>query len=474
MDSDVVSLLLHAKNYFIATILLKASTFLILPILTKYLTTAEYGTISLFNSYLGIITILFPLYLYSSVGRYKYELCEDYGSFIFTSLLISLLTFVIFSISWKIFDFPFVKFGTKNIILIYSILFITPMKIVASIFYQKIVAEKNSRLFAKIQIIEGYIYIPISIVLVILLPKEKYYGPILGIIISSTFTLIFSLYHISKILIYKIDINHIKYIIIFSVPQLPYALGGIILEQFGRIVIGKSRSLADLGVYSLGIQIAVIYSFVSSAIRTAWIPDFYKLMEAQEYLKITKLLRKIFLIPLLPGFFLIIFSREIIHVFANVKFANSYTIVPYIIIGYVFFDLFYMYSPYLEYKKHTLILSLIVIFCGIVSIILNYLLVQYFGLLGAGYSFSISYLFMFIVAWAILNLFYNIRIIQFKDLSGHVIIFLIFISVYICIDTLIISYYVQLIIRSILFLLFFVSWLSQLKQLKIVQNRILV
>lgn len=454
LGNDLVTIFSHAKNYFFATVTLKAAAIITIPLFTRYLTTEEYGIVSLFHSYVGIVIIVFPFYLYSAVGRYYYERKDDLNIFIGTALSLSMSAFVFSLILYISFDLSFLSFGPKDNTLIYLLFLAVPLKIIVNIYFQIIVPQRNSGLYAKLQILEGYINIVFSVSFVLLLTQKKYYGQIYGVIISSFVIFIYAIYHIKKIVKFSIKLSHIKYILLFSLPQIPYALGGVILEQFGRMILGSQNKFSDLGIYSLGFQVAVLYSFLTTSIRTALLPDFYNFLNTSEYEKLTNLFRKILTLSAIPAFFLISFAREMIYLLADKKFYNSHHIVPFLVIGYVFFDLFYVYSPYFEYKKHTWTLSLIVISCGILNIILNYFLINIFGYIGSGYSFTISYSFMFILTWIILKIFYSIQITSITIIIRPIVILIVFTLLLFVTDIIISNTITNFSIRLISFIVF--------------------
>lgn len=453
-DKDFSTIMLHSRNYFTATVALKISVIITIPLYTRLMSLEEYGIISLFHSYLGIIIILFPLNLYSSVGRYFYENKPDFDEFLGSTLLISFLFFLCSAIILLSWNSNYISFRKQGSYITYLLLFIAPIKIISSIYYQILIPEKKSQLYAKLQIVEGYLNIFISIAFVIYLPNNKFYGPIYGLLISSFIIVIFIISKLIKRVRISFNLAHYKYIILFSLPQLPYALGGVILEQFGRIILGNSNKISDLGIYSLGLQISVIYTYLTTSIRTAFVPDFYKLIQTSNYNRISLIFQKILIISILAAYFVIVFAKEIIHILAHQSFYESYRIVPLIVIGYVFFDMFYVYSPYLEFKKHTWLLSIIVLGSGIVNIFLNYFLIEKIGLIGAGYSFALSYLFMFITTWSILKVFYRLVIPKITIFMKLIAILLLFLVISQLVDLLVLKTTLNLGLRILAFVSF--------------------
>ncbi len=459
LDKDLANVLSHAKNYLFATLALKAAFIFAIPLLTRILTTEEYGIIALFNSYLGIAIILFPLYLYSAVGRYYYESTSDFEDFVGTSLVLSfgfyvLSIFIIVLLQYSVFDLE-----NGGSLLFCFLLVVSGMKIVSTIYYLILIPKRMSRQTAKLQITEGYINILFSIILVLLLPSKKYFGPIIGIFISSFVILLYSSFKLIKLIKFNIRWSHVKYILLFSLPQLPYALSGIIMEQFGKIIVGKTKGYSDLGIYSLGFQVATIYILLTTAIRTALIPDFYKYMKSEEYTKITNLWRKIIMISMIPASFLMVFSREIIRLLAESSYYDSYLIVPVVVLGYVFFDLFYVYSPYLEYKKHTWVLSIIIVAGGILNIIIGYIFVSKIGYIGAGISFALVYCIVFILTWSILKLFYKLKIVGLYIIVKPVIAIIFLAGIVYVIDHYVVNAFISFILRSSIFITYIIIYI---------------
>lgn len=464
LGNEFINIIRHAKNYFIATIALKAASLLTIPILTRYLSTQEYGIIALYNSYLSILIIAMPLYLYAAIGRYFYESQKDFESFVGTSTLLSIFTYIISSFLLIFFPLRTILFSNVSNTIFYLLVFTSGFKIVSGIYYLILIPTRNSKQTAWLQIVEGYINVTITVVLTLVLPQNKYFGPIIGILISSLVVFIYSIVKLNHFIIFKIDISHIKYILLYSIPQLPYALSGVLNEHLGRILIGKTQNYSDLGIYSLGFQVSSIYIIITSAIRTALIPDFYKHMNLQEHNRISQLWQKFYYIALIPASVLMIYSKEFIIILSTSNYIDSYKIVPIIIIGYLFFDMFYIYSPYIEYKKHTGVLSAIIVSGGILNIFLGYYFIQNYGYLGAAYSFVSTYLLIFLITWVVLKLFYKIKVVPIKHFIRPLIIIII-LSLIVLSSVMISNSIINFTARTIIFILFTIYIFNSIKNI---------
>jgi O-antigen/teichoic acid export membrane protein len=85
-----------------------------------------------------------------------------------------------------------------------------------------------------------------------------------------------------------------------------------------------------------------------------------------------------------------VFSKEMILLFTTTQFLKTYKIVPIFYIGYLFAFVYNFPNAVLLFEKKTKILPFIGIASAFVTVILNFLLIPKFGLLGAAFVHLIS------------------------------------------------------------------------------------
>ncbi len=426
IDPNILEIVRHAKNYFSAIIALKFIGVFIWPVLTRLLSKDDYGTYALFQSYLGLGCILFPLYLYSSVGRYYYEEKDDKEYFIGSTIILSFLSYLLFLSLLLLFPGILKQSALLSTSIWFFILAIIPTKILSSIYYQILVPLKESKKYSRIQITEGVITITLILFFSFLINEHKYKGPIWGVCVASLIMGIYYLSFLIKHAKFSLNINHFRYIINYSIPQLPYALSAVILEQIGRIIIGETSNMSDVGIYSIGFQFGMIVTYFSSAIRTAYMPSFYEHMNNKNYSAISKLWTTFFSLFVIFNLFTMYFAKEGIMILTSKEYYDAVRIVPWVVLAYTFFDMFYIYSPYIEYKKQTGILSIIVITGGIINIFATRFFIEIFGYIGASYATATSYFAMFIITKLILIKSKNFKTVPFSTIRYEFIILIVF------------------------------------------------
>lgn len=399
--SDFRNLIEHFRHYFSGSIAVKALGVVSLPVMTRLLSQSEYGTLSVYNAYLGIFVIVLSLNTYSAVGRYSYEASDDFNTFLGTTLLFVFSCFMAFGLLIILFQQSFssiIKLPPQLVpYLVLGALFST----ITNIYYQVLIARRESKIFSTLNIVNGYSTFILSLVLVLLLKEQRYLGNIWGGLGISFLLAIYAGRHLVKEAFFSFNRQHMKYIASYAIPLLPYSLGGIILEQVDRIMIGEMIDKSSVGIYSIGYSVGMLITIVTGALHTAIIPDFYRFVGDAEHHRLHQLWERAFKVISLASAGLILFSHEMVTILADRKFHHATNVVTPVIFGYIFFQMYYVYSLYIDHAKKSIYATSILLFAGAVNIGLNYLLLPSFGYMAAAFTTMFSYLLMVFIAWYI-------------------------------------------------------------------------
>ena len=426
--SDIYETLKHSKNYFFADIAIKAVGVISVPIFSRLLTQEDYGIVAVFDAYVGIFLIILSLNSHAAVGRYYYEKTKDFNEFVGTTLIFMGFIFAfiaLFFISLSkqiahIIQLP----GLLHIYLVIICLF----GIICEMYIEILIPQKRSREIALIRTVRSFASVATSILLVCLLKENKYLGRVWASLIIGA---IFSVYLMIKIRDYSrfsFRRSHLSYIAHYSFPLVPYALSGIILAHFDRIMINSTLGTASAGLYSLGYNIGMLLLIVIASTRTALIPDFYRFLNSREYNRLEILVRRVFSIVTIAALGLFLFAMEIGFILADEKFHPGLSVVPIVVIGYVFFGMYSIYSWYVFYEKRTSYLSVVVFPAGVLNIVLNILFIPKYGYIAAAYTTVVSYFVMFLLMWITANRICDQRIVPLWIIWKPTIIMFLFIG----------------------------------------------
>lgn len=426
--SNFKEILAHGKNYLIANLATKALSFISIPVYTRLLTTEDFGIVNVFLGVAGILSSLLTLCTDQSVSRYYFDKKddEDFKRFVGTSSILASVVFclnaliLIVSLDWVA---NLIGLSRSLTLLLIPVSF---FNILGLTFEQIYTVLKQSRKIAMSSLIRAYVSFGLAVILILLMNDHKYMGQIGGLLVAG---LLMSFIWINGIRQYfkaAFDKKYVNYIFKFSVPLIPYALSGIIIEQFSKISLAKEVNLSQAGFYSLALTISGIVSIITAVTHQAWAPYYFQYMNAKDFERHDSDIVRIFNISLLSGIFVSFFGLEIGITLANKDFISSLYLIPYFVYGYIFHQLAYVYMRNFSFVYKTYYSSIVVIASGLLNVLLNLFLIPKFGQLGAAYAFSFSYLLMCIISLLINRYFISCHYTAIRKFLLPLLIFICF------------------------------------------------
>ena len=416
--NNFIGFLKHSGNYLIASLATGALAFISIPIYTRLLTTEDYGIVSIF---LGVVSIMASIMAFStdrSVSRYYFDQKDelDFKRFVGTSSTLSFGIFLINAILLFIYADKFGKLVGLSTNVVYLIIPLSGLNIIGLTFDQIYGPLKKSKVVAISSILRVCFGFLFSVLLIFLFKKNKFYGQILGQILAGVCIAFFWIRLIKPYFKSSFDTSYIKYIFTYSVPLIPYALSGVIIEQFGKIAIGNYQTISNAGFYSLALTVGSIVNIVIGVTHQAWNPYYFEYMNSENYFQLDKDFIKIFKLTILVAFCVACFGNEIGLILAQKEFSKSLYLVPIFTIGYIFSQLSFAYIRNFGYTKKTQYMSITILVSGICNVLLNIVLIRSLGELGAAISFVLSYIIMSILALILNTYFVKLHTTSLKSL----------------------------------------------------------
>lgn len=418
MANNFAGFLKHGGNYLIASVATSALAFISIPIYTRLLSPEDYGVVSIF---MGIVSLLASVMSFStdrSVSRYFFDQKDelDFKRFVGTSSILAFGFFVLNSILLFFFAEEFGKIIGLDKEVVYLIIPISAINIIGLTFEQIYGPLKRSKEIAISSVVKVFLGFAFSVALIFVFEKDKFYGQILGQILAGFCIVFFWIRLIRPFLKWSFDTSYVKYIFLYSVPLIPYALSGVIIEQFGKIAIGGSQGLSKAGFYNLALTVSSIVSIVITVTHQAWNPYYFEYMNSKNYKQLDTDFIRIFKLTILVAFGVACFGKEIGLLLAKKEFSEALYLIPIFTIGYIFSQLSFAYIRNFGYTKKTQYMTITILASGISNVVLNVFFIKSFGELGAAISFVLSYIIMTLLAWFINTYFVRLHSTPIKDL----------------------------------------------------------
>ncbi len=362
------------------------------PIFTRLLTTAEFGQISVYNSWQGIISIIVSLHLTAGVymrGLVAYE--EKRKEFIssmqglcFTLILIWFGVYLIFKDFWN----GLFNLTTPLMLIMFANIWLS--SVFAFWASEQKVDYKYERLVALTLLMA--VLNPVLSIYLVLSCEDKVTARIVGGVIVELilFGWLF-IYHLNRGKKF-FSKEYWKYAICFNLPLLPHYLSAIVLNSSDRIMIANMIDNKSAGIYSLSYSISMVLSLFSNSLLSTVEPWLYKKIKANDFKLVPKISYASFSLMAGINIILIAFAPEILSFFAPKEYYEAVWIIPpvtmsvYFIFAYTFFAVFEFY-----FKKTGYIATATMV-GAVLNIILNYIFIKQYGYFAAGYTTLICYI----------------------------------------------------------------------------------
>lgn len=422
--------------YGLGTMVPRFLNYLLVPLYTIYVfTQAQYGQVTLLYSYVAILLVILTLGMETAFFRYANLNKSPKRAFntAMTSILICSAFFLLLIFSFAddiavLIQYPDNKEYVQVVALIIAIDAITAIPF-AYLRY------KNKALkFSVIRILSVVITISLNLLFLVVIPG--YYGDdyinfpvyrstsLVGFVFIANLVGSFStLIMLGKELLsfsFKIDSDLLKKMLRYGMPILIISLMFMITEVADKILLkyllpSEINSDAQLGIYAACYKLAIIMMIFIQMFRYAAEPFFFAEAKKKNAKDTYSRVMSLFVGFTWSIFLMVTLYIDVFKHFIGEAFWPGLQIVPIILSAKLFLGVFYNLSVWYKLTNKTFYGALIATVGGMLTILLNVLLIPKFGYLGSAWASFVSYFVIMLLSyyWGKYHykIKYNIRII---------------------------------------------------------------
>lgn len=372
--------------FVICSVLQKGIAFLTTPIFTRLMSTEQYGQVTVYNSWVEVFTIFATLNLFYGVynnALTKYPDDKDVA----TSSMQGLCTTVTLSMFclYLIFQEWINRFtGMTTIMtcfLFAEVLFVPAFRFWAT----KQRFEYKYRTLVILTLIISCLTAGLGVPAV-LLSSEKGIAKIVtsvGSQIIIAFFLYIFIFAKGKCFFNK---KYWKWALIFNLPLIPHYLSAVILNQSDRIMINNMVGTSEAGIYGLAYTIGVLIIIFNEAIMNSFTPWTYQHLKSGDFKKIKEVSLFLILFVAVLSLLLVVVAPEIMWILGGEKYADGVWIIAPIAASTFFRFLYSIYGNVEFYYEKNYFIMIASLITALVNIALNYIFIQLFGYLAAGFT----------------------------------------------------------------------------------------
>lgn len=331
----------HAGIYALGNVLRNAVSFIMLPIYTRYLSPADYGTIELLSMLVDFVSIIFGMRLSEAIFRYYSSATSDIDkkTVISTSLFLSVLLSGIGVILVMLFSAPlahlmFGDYTYSAFVKLFALTMVLQALIEVPMIYIRV--QERPWLFIGFSLFRLVLQLGLNIYLVVIKGMHVE-GVIYSALISGgVMACLLLLYVISTVgvhITYKMTASLMR----FSLPLMLASLGSFYLTFGDRYFLRVFGNLTDVGIYALG------YKFGFILIVLMWDPfekiwatqryEVYKRPDALIVFQRTFVFMSVLMLSAALGISL--FVKDLLKIMSDPAFYQAYAIVPIVLAAYV-------------------------------------------------------------------------------------------------------------------------------------------
>jgi len=200
------------------------------------------------------------------------------------------------------------------------------------------------------------------------------------------------------------QISYVRDLLAFGVPLIPHALGGILLVQADRILITNLLGVSQTGIYAVGYQLALVVQLFADAFNNAYAPWLFRQLANPEPDLPIRLVRQTYLQIALFGLLAIAVTVVMPFVGQAVlgqSFVESTAFIGWFALAFFFSAAYYMVTNYIFFAQKTKFLSIVTASVAIANVPVTYVLIRLNGAVGAAQALALSYAMFFALTWAV-------------------------------------------------------------------------
>lgn len=390
----VKRLVTSSATYGIGGVLQRLLGFVLVPIYTRYLTPADYGMMTLLlvtgtvvSTFLrtGMGSALFREVLLERTDPAVAESTALYYVAAQGALLAAVLVVLAPAIATLIFG------SAAQTTLLRLVVVTVVLQLVEVLALARCRIRDQPVLYATLSILRFTVGAALIILFVVGLRRG-----VEGVIVASLLTAgLFAFVYLTLLrqaLRPRISLSVLRRLVTFGGPLVPAGLASFVLTYGDRYFLQHYTTTAVVGVYSLGYSLGLVIQLAVQAVQLAWPTQMFPLARLGGGERL--LARTVTYYVMAMGFAALavsVLAREVLVILATPRFYDASLIVPFSATASVLYGLRFMTSTGTDVRNKTAYTVPIIIVAAAVNLLLNWVLIPRYGMIGAGVATVSSY-----------------------------------------------------------------------------------
>jgi O-antigen/teichoic acid export membrane protein len=182
----------------------------------------------------------------------------------------------------------------------------------------------------------------------------------------------------------------------YGFPLLLAAIGFVVIGQIDVMMLTGFRTLSEVGIYSVVLPTAMLLVTLGSSMAQVILPYVSEYWAKKKYSQISKVInetyRKAFVFIVPAGLILFVFSDIVLRFLFGEEFILGINALKILSVGAILFSVATINNSILSAIGRPKLVTKIILSVTFLNVILNLILIPFYGIVGAAIATSISYL----------------------------------------------------------------------------------
>jgi O-antigen/teichoic acid export membrane protein len=394
------SFLIYASSYLIVG----ATPFLLLPVLTKHLTPHQFGEVTSFLVLTALLANMAGLSAHGFLAARYFKVAPMRLAELISTSLATVATMHLLMLALVAFAFRYLE-NALGVSLGYALLavlaaFVLNLNLVFLAIFQ---FSGRPWHYLRMRAAQGTAELGICIALLLLVSADasaRIWSYTAAIAISAAGGLIHCVRN--GLIVAHWDRDSANSLLRFGLPLLPHVAAGMAITYTDRLLVSSLLGAESLGLYMVATQIGMAMVALIEPLNKALAPWlFEQLAKNQEGVRrmVVRRTYQLFGTLTLCGVLIAVAANILFAQLIGEKFGDARELLPWMVGGYVAQGMYYAVVNYMFYAEKTGALAVITGTAAAVGCAVSYSLITAHGITGAGVAFFLNNVILMLLVW---------------------------------------------------------------------------
>jgi O-antigen/teichoic acid export membrane protein len=381
-------------SYLSAGVVTAGLAYITVAVLTRLMTTAEYGVFTLFQAVAALIAPVFSLSFGQATTRFYIDDEEAFPGFLKTvSAFLIFFNSVMLAGAWLL-RAPVGAWLGLDGTLVFAGVAVGVLRIPWMLLWKTMVAQLRARRFARLSMLRDLSLMLLTVggAWATAAQNDPVTGAVLGLLAGSLLVGAAALAWVSVVSrTGTLSSAYLGYALRYGGPLVPATIAGVALNLIDRALIAGLVGAEATGLYSFAYNIGQVMNLGMLAALQAFGPRFLLAQKAGDAAAVGRDWGRLSLGLLAMALGLVVFAREAAFVLGGERFLVALPVVPWAVLGYLLRSHAGMFAQYAIHQKRTELNAAGTIVAAVVNVGLNLWLIPRFGYVAAAWTTAASF-----------------------------------------------------------------------------------